>query len=88
MIDDECEAVGGMRVYRENQSTQRNPAKMTLSPPQIPHELGWNSSCGGKPASNHLSYGTVCYLCLILDRKDGGKIFFLKFGKFLLGNAA
>jgi hypothetical protein len=39
MIDDECGAVGGMRIGRENRSTRRKPAPVPLSPPQIPYDL-------------------------------------------------
>jgi hypothetical protein len=42
MIDDEeCAAVGGMRVGRGNRSTWRKPAPVTLCPSQIPHDLTW-----------------------------------------------
>jgi hypothetical protein len=41
MIDDECGAVGGMRIGRENRSTRRKPAPVPLCPPQIPHDLTW-----------------------------------------------
>jgi hypothetical protein len=37
--DDECGAVGGMRISRGNLSTRRNPATVSLCPLQIPHEL-------------------------------------------------
>jgi hypothetical protein len=40
MIDeDECGAVGGMRIDRRNRSTLRKPAQTPLCPPQIPHDL-------------------------------------------------
>jgi hypothetical protein len=42
MIDDECGAVGGMRIGRENRSTRRKPAPTPLWPPQIPHDLTWD----------------------------------------------
>jgi hypothetical protein len=59
MDDDECGAMGGMLV-RGNLSTRRRPATVPLCPPQIPHGRGSNSDrCGGKPASNRLSYGTA-----------------------------
>jgi hypothetical protein len=32
MIDDECEAVGGMRIGRGNRSTRRKPAPVPLCP--------------------------------------------------------
>jgi hypothetical protein len=41
MIDDECGAVGGMRIGRGNRSTGRKPAPAPLCPPQIPHDLIW-----------------------------------------------
>jgi hypothetical protein len=41
MIDDECGAVGGMRIGRGNRSTRRKPAILPLCPPQIPHDLTW-----------------------------------------------
>jgi hypothetical protein len=40
--DDECEAVGGMRIGKGNRSTLRKPAAAPLCPPQIPHELAWD----------------------------------------------
>jgi hypothetical protein len=39
--DDECGAVGGMRIDRGNGSTRRKPTTVTLCPPQIPHDLTW-----------------------------------------------
>jgi hypothetical protein len=39
--DDECGAVGGMRVGRGNRSTRRQPAPLPPCPPQIPHDLTW-----------------------------------------------
>jgi hypothetical protein len=51
--DDDCGAIGGMLNDRANRSAGRKPA---LCPPQIPHDL---SRSGGKPATNHLSYGTA-----------------------------
>jgi hypothetical protein len=60
MVDDECGAVGGMRIGRGNRSTWRKPAPMPLCPPQIPSDLGSNQGRrGGKPATNCLSYGTA-----------------------------
>jgi hypothetical protein len=37
--DDDCGAVGGIRIGRGNRSTLRNPAPVPLDPPQIPHDL-------------------------------------------------
>jgi hypothetical protein len=35
--DDECGAVGGMRIGRGNQGTWRKPAPVPICPSQIPH---------------------------------------------------
>jgi hypothetical protein len=35
--DDDCGAIGGMRIGRGNRSTRRKPAPAPLCPPQIPH---------------------------------------------------
>jgi hypothetical protein len=37
--DDECGAVGGIRIGRGDRSTRRKPAPVLLCPPQIPHDL-------------------------------------------------
>jgi hypothetical protein len=39
--DDECGAVGGMKIGRGDRSTRRNPAPVSLYPPQITHDLTW-----------------------------------------------
>jgi hypothetical protein len=39
--DDECEAVGVMRINRGNPSTRRKPVPVSLCSPQIPHDLSW-----------------------------------------------
>jgi hypothetical protein len=39
MIDDECGAVGGMRIGRGDRSTRTKLAAVPLCPPQIPHDL-------------------------------------------------
>jgi hypothetical protein len=39
--DDECGAVGGMRIGRGNRSTWRKPSSMPLCPPQVPYDLTW-----------------------------------------------
>jgi hypothetical protein len=41
MIDDECEAVGGMRIDRGNRNSRRKPTPVPQCPPQIPHYLTW-----------------------------------------------
>jgi hypothetical protein len=39
--DDECGAVGGMKIGRGSRSTRRKPALVPLCPPQIPHDHTW-----------------------------------------------
>jgi hypothetical protein len=41
MIDDECGAVGGMRIAVGNRSTRGKRAPVPLCAPQIPHYLTW-----------------------------------------------
>jgi hypothetical protein len=41
MMDDGCEAVGGIIMGRGNRSTRRKPGWVPLCPPQIPHDLNW-----------------------------------------------
>jgi hypothetical protein len=62
--DDECGTIDGMRTGRGNRSIRKKkPSPLVpLSPPQIPHGLTWariQTTAGGKPASNHISYGTA-----------------------------
>jgi hypothetical protein len=59
--DDECGAVGGIRIGRGNRSTHRKPTPVPLCPPQIPHDLTWAriQAAARKPATNRLSYGTA-----------------------------
>jgi hypothetical protein len=60
--DDECGAVGGMRISRGNQNTREKPASAPLCPPQIPHNLTWTqtraTAVGNRP-TNRLSYVTA-----------------------------
>jgi hypothetical protein len=39
IIDDDCAAIGGMKIGRGNESTWRKSASVKLCPPQIPHDL-------------------------------------------------
>jgi hypothetical protein len=41
-IDNECGAVGGMRIGRGNCSTWRKPVPVPLCPLQIPQDLTWD----------------------------------------------
>jgi hypothetical protein len=46
--DDECEAVGGMRICRGNWSTRRKPAPLTLCPPHIPYDRTRTAAVGSR----------------------------------------
>jgi hypothetical protein len=60
--DDECGAVGEMRIGRRNRSTRRKPTPVPFYTPQIPYYSGSNPGRrGGKPATNRLSYGTALH---------------------------
>jgi hypothetical protein len=63
MIDeDDCRAIGGMKIGRGNRSTRRKPAAAPLYPPQIRHDqtrARTPGHRGGKPATNRLSYGAA-----------------------------
>jgi hypothetical protein len=59
MIDG-CGAVGGMRIGKGNRSIPRKPVPVLLYPSKILHDLGSSRGRrGGKPAIDHLSYGTA-----------------------------
>jgi hypothetical protein len=55
MIDDECGAVGGMRIGRGNRSTRRKPAPLPLCLPQIPHDLTWDRTRTAAVGSQRLT---------------------------------
>jgi hypothetical protein len=59
--DDDCGAIGGMLISRENRSTGRKPTPVPMSTtnPTL-RDPDWNPgrSCG-KPATNGLRYGTA-----------------------------
>jgi hypothetical protein len=76
MIDDECAAVGGMRIGRGNRNTRRKPAPnientCEKTPAPVPVHLTWShlqlnpSLCSEKPASNPLSYGNIIIIIII-----------------------
>jgi hypothetical protein len=48
MIDDECGAIGGMRIGRGNQSTRKKPAAVSLCLPQIPLNLTRAAAVGSQ----------------------------------------
>jgi hypothetical protein len=41
-MNNECGATDGMRIGRENWSTQKKPAPVPVCPSQIPHVLTWD----------------------------------------------
>jgi hypothetical protein len=55
MIDDDCGAVGGIRICRGNLSTGRKIAQVPLSPPQIPHDLSWARTLAAEVGSWRLT---------------------------------
>jgi hypothetical protein len=63
MIDeDDCGAIGGMKIGRGNRSTRRKPAPAPHCPPQIAHDqtrARTQGRRGGKPATNRLRYGAA-----------------------------
>jgi hypothetical protein len=61
--EDDCGAIGGMKIDRGNWSTLRKPAQRHLVHYKIPHDQTRAQTPdhrGGKPATNRLSYGTAC----------------------------
>jgi hypothetical protein len=61
--------IGGMMIGRGNRSTLRKPTPMPLCPPQKPYACpdANPGRCGGKPATNRLSYGTASNYQTIRD---------------------
>jgi hypothetical protein len=66
MVDDECGAVGGMKIGRGNRSIQRKPAAVPLCQCHFVHHNSTSPGLdsnpgrrGGNPATNRLSYGTA-----------------------------
>jgi hypothetical protein len=63
MLDeDDCGAIGEMKIGRGNRSTRRKPAPAPFCPPKIPHDhtrARTPGRRGGKPATNRVSYGAA-----------------------------
>jgi hypothetical protein len=53
--DDDCGAIGGMRIGRGNWSTWRKTALVPLCPPQIPHDLTWARTRAAAVGSRRLT---------------------------------
>jgi hypothetical protein len=63
--EDDCGAIGGMKIGRGNRSTRRKPAPAPHCPPQIPHgqtRARTPGRRGGKPATNRLSYRSPLHM--------------------------
>jgi hypothetical protein len=74
MIDDECGAVGVMRIIRGRRSTRRKPAPVPLCPPQIPHDLARARTQAAEVGSRRLTVWAVArpirrYTFSILKRR-------------------
>jgi hypothetical protein len=57
MKDDDCGAIGGMRIGRGNRSIRRKPAPVSLRPPQIPYDLNWARTRAAAIGSRRLTAG-------------------------------
>jgi hypothetical protein len=73
--DDECGAVGGIRIGRGNRNTRREPAPVPLCPPQIPHDLTWVQAQAAVVWSRRLiAWAThnlfLCYTFLNITNAD------------------
>jgi hypothetical protein len=59
--DDECGAVGGIRIGRGNRSTRRKPVPMSLFPSQIPNDVTFAGNRAAAVGSQRLT----AWNCLI-----------------------
>jgi hypothetical protein len=61
MLDNDCGAIGGMQIGRGIWSTSRNLRQRHFD--HYESHMTWmdynTGRCGGKPATNRLSYGTA-----------------------------
>jgi hypothetical protein len=94
MIDDgDCGEIGGMKIGRGNQSTQRKPAPVPLCPPQIPHDQTraqtraatvrcqqLTASAMARPYQGPLETG-INILVLILEKKKNNLQIRFQYGK-------
>jgi hypothetical protein len=62
--DDDCRAIGGMRISRGIRFTRRKPAPMPLCPPQIPHDLTWARIRAAAVGSRRLTAWAMAQLSL------------------------
>jgi hypothetical protein len=76
--NDECGAVGGMRIGRRNQSTRRKPVPVPLCLPQIPHNLTWTETRAVAVGTRRLTVWAMAlsYFCLRTaeGRRKGGSV--------------
>jgi hypothetical protein len=68
--DDECGAVGGMKICRGNRSTRRKPAPARLCPSQIPHDIIWDRTQAAAVGSWRLTASAVVRLLLGLNNSE------------------
>jgi hypothetical protein len=79
--EDDCGAIGGMKIGRANRSTRRKLAPAPLSPPQIPHDqtrARTPGRRGGKPATNRLSYGAALTISPLNTRLELKQVYWLR----------
>jgi hypothetical protein len=55
MVDNECGAVGGIRIGSRNRSTRSKPATAPLCPPQIRHHMTWARTRAAAVGSRRLT---------------------------------
>jgi hypothetical protein len=90
--DDECVAVGGMKIGRGNRSTRRKFAPMPLCTPQIPHDLKWPQTRAFGVGSRRLTAWARArslnkvnkYLLLLVFLLSGNKSFSVELASYNL----
>jgi hypothetical protein len=78
MIDDECGAVGGMRIDRGNRRTWRKPAPAPLFPLEIANDLSWARTRAAAVGSRLLTASAMARFL-----KSSYMTFFPNVGKYL-----
>jgi hypothetical protein len=66
MIDDDCGAIGGMKIGRGNRSTRRKFAPAPLCPPQIPHDQTWARTRAAAVGSQRLNAWAMARPCIFV----------------------
>jgi hypothetical protein len=60
--DDDCGAIGGIKIGKGSRIPRKKPTLAPLCPPQNPDPGSNPGRRGGKPVTNRLSYGAACFL--------------------------